>query len=218
MFDRNDVTNKSAEWQEFKNECKQCNRCKNENLLDPEAFPILMKSPPRKTDILFVLEAPNRDDTYNSNKKYLTIEPDTDPSGRFFYDLFINELKFDIDDLFVTNSVLCLPAKKEDGYPVTTRQQLNCANILRRMIDVFNPIIVCSVGGKALSAICQVDRHGFRSMASAAAKSTPWYGRTLFPLYHTGRKARISKNGRCDEKQREDWRALRATWEKVRSQ
>jgi len=37
-----------------------------------------MKSPPRKTDILFVLEAPNRDDTYNPDKKYLTIEPDTD--------------------------------------------------------------------------------------------------------------------------------------------
>jgi len=54
-----------AMWQKFKVECKKCNCCKKDNLLDSKAFPILMKSSPRKTDILFVLEAPNRDDTYN---------------------------------------------------------------------------------------------------------------------------------------------------------
>lgn len=206
-------------WQEFKAECSRCNRCKSGSLLDPKAFPILMKLSPRATDILFVLEAPNRDDTYNPGKGYLTIDPETDPSGRFFYDLFVNELRFDIDqDLFVTNSVLCLPAKKDGKYPVSPSQKLNCSNILKRMIDVFNPIIVCSMGAKALSAMLQIDKHGYRSMAEAAAMPTPWYGRTLFPLYHTGRQARNSNNGRVDENQRADWRSLRSTWKKVRAE
>lgn len=204
-------------WQKFKQECEQCDRCKNENLLDPEAFPILMKSHPRKTDILFVLEAPNRDDTYNPKKKYLTIEPDTDPSGRFFYDLFVNELKFDIRDLFVTNSVLCLPAEKNGKYPVTSLQQSNCSSILRRMIGVFNPVVVCPVGGKALLAMRRIDKHGYGSMADAVGRPTRWYGRTLFPLYHTSSQARNPRNGRIEDKQRADWRSLRATWEKVRT-
>ena len=202
-------------WREFKVECRRCDCCKKDGLLDSEAFPILMKSSPRETDILFVLEAPNRDDTYNPDKKHLTIEPDTDPSGSFFYDLFVNELKFDIRDLFVTNSVLCLPAKKKNEYPVTSHQRSNCSGILQRMIDVFNPIIVCPVGGKALLAMRQIREHGYTRMATAVAIPTHWHGRTLFPLYHTGSQVRNSGN-RTEEEQRADWRTLRATWEKVK--
>lgn len=208
-------------WQEFKAECSRCNRCKSESLLDPEAFPILMKSSPRATDILFVLEAPNRDDTYNPDKGYLTIDPETDPSGRFFYDLFVNELRFDIDqDLFVTNSVLCLSAKndKSGKYPVTSPQQSNCSGILRRMIDVFNPIIICPVGRKALLAIRQIEKHDYGSMADAVGRPTRWYGRTLFPLYHTSSQARNPRNGRIEGKQRADWQSLRANWKKVRAE
>lgn len=205
-------------WREFAAECGQCGRCRDEGLLDREAFPVLMKAPPRKTDILFVLEAPNRDDTYDPKKKYLTVEPNTDPSGRFFYDLFIRELQFDIRDLFITNSVLCLPLNKNGKYPVTSRQQANCAGILRRMIDLFNPIIVCPVGTKALVATNRLHEHDHTMMATAVAKPTRWYGRTLFPLYHTSGQARNPRNGRPEQKQREDWRNLRTTWEKAKAQ
>jgi uracil-DNA glycosylase family 4 len=177
-----------------------------------------MKTPPRTTDILFVLEAPNRDDTYDPRKKYLTVEPNTDPSGRLFYDLFVNELKFDIRDLFITNSVLCLPLNKNGKYPVTSRQQANCSGILRRMIDLFNPIIVCPVGAKALVATNRLQEHGRTMMATAVAKPTHWYGRTLFPLYHTSGQARNPRNGRPEQKQRADWRSLRTTWEKAMAQ
>jgi uracil-DNA glycosylase len=160
-------------WRAFVKECRQCDRCKGEGLLDPEAFPILMKAPPRATDILFVLEAPNRDDTYNPRKKYLTVEPNTDPSGRFFHDLFVNELQFPIEDLFVTNSVLCLPAMRNGKYPVTSLQQSNCSGILRNIIDLFNPLIVCPVGGKALVATSRLHDHGHKKMANAKVNGRP---------------------------------------------
>ena len=204
-------------WQTFSAECRRCIRCKVGGLLDPNAFPILMKDPPASTDILFILEAPNRDDTYNPTKKYLTIDPDTDPSGRFFHELFVNELQFPIENLFVTNSVLCLPASKEGKYPVTAMQLANCKGILQRMIDDFNPLVVCPLGTKALVATSRMSHHPFRTMADAAAKPIPWYGRTLFPLFHTSGQARNPRNGRPEPKQRADWRSLRAIWERLKA-
>ncbi len=205
-------------WQIFVDECRQCTRCKSDGLLDPNAFPILMKNPPRSTDILFILEAPNNDDTYNPKKGYLTVEPDTDPSGRLFHDLFVKELQFPIEDLFVTNSVLCLPAFKKGKYPVTSLQQSNCKAILSHMIDVFNPLVVCPVGGKALIATNHMSNHGYRKMATSVGKPTLWYGRTLFPLYHTSWLARNPRYGRTEDRQREDWRTLRSVWERLKAQ
>ncbi len=204
-------------WQAFAEECGRCACCKGDGLLDSKAFPVLMKEPPSSTDILFILEAPNRDDTYNPRKKYLTVEPDTDPSGRFFYDLFVNELQFSIRDLFVTNSVLCLPIQRNGKYPVTSLQQSNCKAILRRMIDLFNPIVVCPVGTKALIATNRLNEHGHRKMTNAVAQPTRWYGRILFPLYHTSGQARNPRNGRPEEEQRADWRNLRTIWQKAKA-
>jgi uracil-DNA glycosylase family 4 len=205
-------------WKKFAEECRRCVRCKSDGLLDSKAFPVLMKETPRSTDILFILEAPNRDDTYNPRKRYLTVEPETDPSGRFFHDLFVNELRFSMQNLFVTNSVRCLPIRKNGKFPVTSLQQLNCAGILRSMIDLFNPIIVCPVGTKALIATNRISKHGYRKMANAVAKSTQWYDRILFPLYHTSGQARNPRNGRPEEDQRADWRGLRAAWKKAKAQ
>jgi len=204
-------------WKVFVEECGQCTQCKRYGLLAPGAFPVLMKNPPRSTDILFILEAPNKDDTYNQEKGYLTVKPDTDPSGRFFYDLFINELQFLVEDLFITNSVLCLPAHKEGKYPVTALQQSNCNAILQRMIDLFNPLLVCPVGTKALLATSRLSEHGYRKMATSVGRPTSWYGRTLFPLYHTSGQARNPRNGRPEYRQREDWRNLRAVWKGLKA-
>ncbi len=207
-----------ATWEAFTTECKKCARCKGDGLLDPRAFPILMKDPPQSTDILFILEAPNRKDTYDPKKGHLTIEPDTDPSGALFHDLFVHELRFPIEHLFVTNSVLCLPAPKKGKYPVMSRQQSNCRYYLERMIEVFNPLVVCPLGAPALLAAGRLSKHGYKTIGAAVAKRTSWYGRTLFPLSHTSRQARNSRNGRPEYKQRADWRNLRAVWQELKTE
>ena len=201
-------------WSKFIESHKTCVRCREKNLLDSRSFPIFAKNTPQSFDILFILEAPNRDDTYNPLKGYLTVDPSTDPSGRFFYDLFCNELKFSIDDLFITNSVLCLPSERAGKFPVSVQQRTNCLSILQKMIDEFNPLIVCPIGTKALVATNGIYKHGLRTMAEAATKARPWYGRTLFPLFHTSLQARNPRNGRPELQQRADWRNLRALWEK----
>jgi len=205
-------------WTNFIESRRKCTQCSCNGLLDKGAFAVFQKEAPRSFDILFILEAPNRDDTYNPKKGYLTIDPDTDPSGRFFCDLFRNELKFPMNDLFVTNSVLCLPAEKAGKFPVSALQRRNCLPILRQLIDTFNPMIVCPLGTKALIATDGICNHDLRTMATAVANPLNWYDRVLFPLFHTSAQARNPRNGRPEPQQRFDWRKLRAVWKHLHAQ
>jgi uracil-DNA glycosylase len=185
--------------------------------LDSAALPLFVKRPPKSTELLFIWEAPNRDDTCNPKKRYITVDSQTDPSGAFFYDLFVNELRLDIQrGLFVTNSVLCLPLRRNEKHLVTSAQMKNCSERLRELIDLFNPLIVCPLGTQALKATALIDDHGFRSMAAAVAAERSWYGRILFPLYHTSRQARNPRNGRVEERQRADWKRLRILLDQIR--
>lgn len=205
-------------WMDFVESNRKCTQCRCDGLLDTEAFPVFQKEAPRSFDILFILEAPNRDDTYNPKKGYLTVDHDTDPSGRLFYDLFTAELLFPLNDLFVTNSVLCLPAEKTGKFPVSTPQRRNCLPVLRQLIDIFNPLIVCPMGTKALLATDRICSHGLRTMAMAVANPLSWYDRILFPLFHTSAQARNPRNGRPEPQQRADWQKLRTVWEQARAQ
>lgn len=206
-------------WEAYVRNTSECDYCRNLNILDSGAFPLFMRTTPASTDVLFILEAPNRDDTYNSEKGYLTVDSQTDPSGTFFHDLFVNELGLDVEkDLFVTNSVLCLPAPRNGKYPVSITQMKNCSKRLRELIDTFRPLIVCPLGTKALKAAALTEDHGLRKMADAVGRQLSWYGRILYPLYHTSSQARNPRNGRVEDLQRADWRRLRELLDKNKAQ
>lgn len=205
----------SQKWKKYVKDAKKCEKCKREGLLDPNAFPIFMKKAPGQTDILFVLEAPNRDDTYNPIKKYLTIDPNTDPSGKFFYKLFNEELGFNDTQLFVTNSVLCLPAGNGEKYPVSARQRNNCSDYLKKLILMFDPLIVCPLGTKALKATSIIENHSYERMSDAVGKRIKWFDRILYPLYHTSSQARNPNTGRIEKYQKEDWKGLRRLYDEL---
>ena len=204
---------KNVKWKEFVSEAQKCQDCKG--LLDKNAFPVFMKNVPLHCEILFILEAPNRDDTYNPSKKYLTIDSKTDPSGTYFYELFRKELGFNDHQLFVTNSVLCLPDFKNGNYPVTAKQRNNCSYFLKNLILNFNPLIVCTLGTKALKATSIIKNHPYEKMSEAVGKKLKWFGRYLYPLYHTSPKARNPRNGRIEKLQREDWSELRQLYDEL---
>jgi len=203
-------------WDMYKARCRKCEICRSEQLLDDHAFPLFCKSPPRSTDLLFILEAPNRDDTYNPLKGYLTVDPNTDPSGKLFYHLFTKALCLDMLDLFLTNSVLCLPAERGGKRPVLAKQRLNCSAKLRELIDESDPLVVCAVGVPALGATELIEPHGLTRMATAVATAREWYGRVLFPVYHTSVQARNPRNGRPEEQQFRDWEELRRVLDEER--
>ena len=127
--------------------------------------------------------------------------------------MFTNELQFKIEDLFVTNSVLCLPAAYNGKYPISSKLRLNCRKNLIKLIEEFSPIIVCPLGTVALAATKSIDNHKYNRLKDAVAREIQWFTRILFPLYHTSRLARNKRNGRPEELQRQDWRKLKDLYE-----
>lgn len=209
-------------YEEYRATCLPCRKCHAAGLCYPDSFPMFMKQAPIRTDILFVLEAPNKTDTVDSAKQHITIAPDTDKTGTSFWRLFVECLGLDpVEYLFVTNSVLCLPREQirlnADGsisttYPVMGRQRRSCAPLLHTLIDEFRPKIVCPVGGEALKAVALIESHPLARLSGNVGKGIRWYGRVLYPLYHTGGRARAA---RSFDLQKQDWRALKALYESL---
>ncbi|WP_437923781.1 uracil-DNA glycosylase family protein [Sorangium sp. So ce291] len=202
-----------ASWRQLQREIEACQACREGRaspLIDPAARPLFGRFRPWLEGVLFVFEAPNLDDTVNPSKQYLTIDPETDPSGRFTHLLVTEELGLDVSAFQVTNSVLCLPAGSGGKYPVRALQTRTCSSNLQRQIDVLRPRVVAPVGSAALAATRILEDHGLRHLTTAVARPVRWYDRWLFPLFHTSMLARNGPAGRRAEQQRADWRHLRA--------
>lgn len=187
---------------------RSCTRCREEGLIFRHqdgrwAYPLFHEEGTCSSGVLIALEAPNFDDTFDLEKGRLTCDPDTDPSGRFMLDLLASVGLQPSDALF-TNTVLCLPAKKNGKYPVTAAIRKACRPWLVRLIDDLDPGVVVSVGGEALHALGQIERHGLK-LKGAVGQLHRWYGRKLLPLYHPSRLGRVTRPA---EKQRVDIRAL----------
>jgi hypothetical protein len=72
------------------------------------------------------------------------------------------------------------------------------------------PAVVATLGGQALAAVGLIEPHGLKSVNAAVARPVPWFGRWLYPLFHTGLLARNGPKGRSADQQRSDWHSLRA--------
>jgi len=205
-------------YKDFKEACLKCDLCDDASIRYKDAFPLFMQKPPTNTDILFIFEAPNWADTFTPSKRYLTVDPNTDPSGKFFYELFTEYLRLDINKyLFFTNSVLCLPSISNDKYAVTSNHITYCSMWLKTIINIFQPKIVCSIGKKALMATAYIEKHNKynHNLGDIVADPFQWYGRVLFPLFHTGLLARKPPYGRSADLQRTDWLKLREIYNKL---
>jgi uracil-DNA glycosylase family 4 len=199
-----------AEWRLACAELGTCHDCRSRGLLHGAAKPLFGRFTPRRGGVLFVFEAPNLGDTEDQKKGYLTYDSATDPTGRFAHILFTEVLGFSAEDFQVTNAVLCLPAARETGknrtYPVRSAQMRTCSKNICRQIRILDPLVVASVGAKALDALRFVAGHGLPNLSLCVAKPRPWFDRWLFPLFHTSDRGRANRSA---ERQRDDWTRLR---------
>lgn len=199
-------------WTELVDAQKACRLCATEcapPLIQQGARPLFGRFKVWKNGVLFLFEAPNRDDTFDENKGYLTYDRETDHTGRFARQLMVEELGLDPDFFQVTNSVLCLPAGKDGKFPISGAQRRFCASLIRDQIQVLDPAVVVPVGGAALEATRRLASHPYRRMLDAVARPVRWSERWLFPLFHTSMLARNARGGRTADEQRRDWRLLR---------
>lgn len=193
-----------ATWIELTATISDCRRCTHHLATDVNARPLFTKYEPVRPRVLFIAEAPNLDDTVKHG--HLTIDADTDPTGKLLHELIRDELGLRLEDVAFTNAVLCLPKGGAGKYPVTSALRDACRPHLVSFVEALAPVVVATLGAKALEAANRVERHGLGKMRDAAGRSVPWQGRRLFALAHPSNLGRISRKL---EVQREDWRALR---------
>jgi uracil-DNA glycosylase family 4 len=148
---------------------------------------------------MFVGEAPGRLGAGRSGVPF-----SGDESGRRF-DALLALAGLGREAVFVTNALLCNPvdAQGRNRRPLVTEAE-HCLPFLQAQIDAVEPAVVVALGGVALDALGRISPHGARLRHDCGC-GLPWFGRTLVPLYHPGRRALVH---RSEEQQRRDWSAL----------
>jgi len=128
--------------------------------------------------VMFIGEAPGRQGGDRTRVPF-----SGDQSGHNFA-RYIASINLTRDQIFITNSVLCNP-RKESGAnrKPTTTESLNCADFLRRQIELVDPRVVVTLGAVALAALGRIEYHQF-SLKESAGQVCAWRGRLLVPLYH----------------------------------
>lgn len=151
----------------FQSDASGCTSCHDAGLVHVapslgHARPMLQKNAVGRLGILIVGEAPNWDDTYHPAKGHLTYDKDTDPTGRFMWQLLTEEVGLredEIDDVLFTNAVLCLPKEQGGKYPVTAKQLDLCGPWLKLLMKDADVKVVVAMGDKALQALNRLEKH-----------------------------------------------------------
>lgn len=115
------------------------------------------------------------------------------------------------DIAFFTNAILCLKGS-EGGLQGRVQASWfdNCAQFLRRQIEIVRPAVVVGLGERAYRTILRgfdMPSGPFRSEVEAPSGRTLPTGTRAFAVYHCG--ARIRNTHRPMAAQKEDWKRLR---------
>ena len=155
--------------------------------------------------VMFIAEAPGRQGADRTRRPFWG-----DKSGENFQAL-LDSIGLNRDDVFITNSVMCSPRSESGANRRPSKAEMrNCADFLRRQIELIDPTIVATLGSVALEAVGGIARHGL-SLKQSAATVNDWFGRRLVPLYHPSPQVIITV--RDLERQKADFAALRSAIE-----
>ncbi len=151
--------------------------------------------------VMFIAEAPGRNGADRTRIPF-----HGDASGNTFEKLLAS-IKLTRAEIFITNTVLCSPRKPSGANDKPTRGEIhNCANFLRRTIEILNPPVIATLGAVALAALKLIAAHEYR-LKDTAAQVLNWNGHRLVPLYHPSPQVLIT--ARPFEQQLQDFQALR---------
>lgn len=150
--------------------------------------------------VLFIAEAPGRN---GADRTRIPFHGDL--SGKTF-EKFLTSINLTRRDVFITNCVLCNPRKPSGANDKPTRVEIkNCADFLRRVIELLEPPVITTIGAVALDALKLIEPHDF-NLKEHAATLLQWHGYKLVPLYHPSPQVLITV--RSLEQQQQDYQAL----------
>jgi len=190
--------NRTTAFNQLALEAAHCTRC--ERMCARQAV-LSHLNGPLDAQIMFIAEAPGRNGADRTRIPF-----SGDASGANF-DTLIASIKLRRSEIFITNAALCNPRKESGANDTPTRAELrNCADFLRRQIELVNPRVIATLGAVALDSLRLIEPHDYR-LRDAVAKILPWHGRWLVPLYHPS--PRVINAARPLAVQMRDYRVLR---------
>lgn len=203
---------------EFTDLVEQAHKCR----LCPQVFHKLTylnrKNGDLESPIMFIGEAPGF--VRDRNERLMAFHGNQ--SGFNFEDL-LKSIGLTRSSVYVTNALLHSPIKEsrthypDYGYitirPPKTQELINCSHYLKRQIEIVNPTIVCTLGRAALEAIKILERHSYNSVPQGINRPIEWFGRWLYPLYHTS--PNVTAGIRPYSKMEEDFQLLREFAESI---
>lgn len=150
--------------------------------------------------VLFIAEAPGRQGADRTRRPFWG-----DKSGENFQ-VLLDSIGLRREEIFITNAVLCSPRKPNGANRNPKKSEIkNCANFLRRTIDLIDPKIIATLGAVSLEALKLLENHSF-FVRSHAGKIVSWNSKILVPLYHPSPQV-IASHRRMDQ-QLKDYAAL----------
>lgn len=163
---------------------KSCDKCKR--MLEREGV-LGLQCGSINSRVLFIGEAPGRLGADISKVPF-----SGDQTGKNFEEL-ITSIGWSRKQFFITNAVLCNPRDKLGNNEKPKDSEIkNCSIYLKEVIDLINPKIIVTLGGKALKGLHYISKHNI-VLKENVATPVYWNGYTVFPLYHCSPKAFISR-------------------------
>ena len=128
--------------------------------------------------VMFIAEAPGR-----LGADLTGIPLYGDRTGDNFEEL-LEHIAWKREDVFITNAILCNPRDDDDhNAPPKSKEIENCSDYLKRTIELVNPDVIVTLGGKALKALKHISCHNF-VLSDCVTEEQNWNDKILFPLYH----------------------------------
>lgn len=148
---------------------------------------------------MFIGEAPGR---FGADR---TLRPFSGDASGDNFESFLAGAQLSREDCFITNAVLCNPRNEQGNNSPPSRKELEqCSAWLQQQIELIDPLLVVTLGVKALASLDLIETHALR-LRDHVAKTNSWFGRCLMPLYHPGARALIHRK-RSD--QQRDYRRV----------
>lgn len=150
--------------------------------------------------VMFIGEAPGRRGADRTRVPF-----SGDQSGQNF-DRFLESISLPRDEIFITSAALCNPRSPSGANRRPSAAEIrNCADFLRRTIELVQPAIIVTLGTVALEALKLIHYHEF-SLKQDAARAHKWNERLLIPLYHPSPQVLITS--RNEGQQLQDYRVV----------
>ncbi len=158
--------------------------------------------------VFFIAEAPGRQGADRTRRPF-----HGDKSGENFQ-VLLDSIRLTRDEIFITNSVLCSPRKPNGANRRPKKSEIgNCADYLRRTLDLIKPRIVVTLGSVALEALKAVESHDL-TLKGDVGKVYDWNGGKLIPLYHPS--PQVIASHRNMDRQLEDYANLGNELKRIR--